>query len=288
MILAHRSSQIRTALLACVAIVILLQMPVKAQESTDNILIDEAYITEIIVDYAEESVFVQGELGDSCTEIGDIEQSVEEDTIRITVQTKRPADAMCAMMLTTFEETIPLMTDGLMPGEYTVVVHDLTASFVIAAPEPIICSELMAEEGQELFQNEQICFLYPQEYMVVSNETLILISSTEIIEGQRISLVIQIEAEPEASNLEQIQTQLKEDHPEEELAFESAYLGAQEATYTDSIDEMRYLSAIHQDQLYTLILQPFSDQYPELQEASIEFWDALLTSWGFSADQSAE
>lgn len=66
---------------------------------------------------------VVGNYPDPCTSISSVEQSVEGNTINITLLTDRPADLMCAAVLTPFTADILLTTGGLTPQEYAVVVN---------------------------------------------------------------------------------------------------------------------------------------------------------------------
>jgi len=277
-----------TFLTGITMLTLLLSVPIQAQ-STGDVVIGEPYVTEIVVDDVAQTVIVRGELGDSCTELGTIQQVIEASTIEIQIETTRPADAMCAMMLATFEETISLDTEGLAAGAYTIIAHGVTAPLQIA-DQAIICSELEAQDEQSLFTNDRICFLYPQEYGIVSNDTLILASSTEVFEGQRVALVIQSDPEPENTTLEAITEQLAADFPGmEEWNTERIQVSGEEALVTDSITGMRYLALLHDGTLYTVILQPSGgDRYPEAQQEAERFWKSFITTLGFIADDPSE
>jgi hypothetical protein len=67
---------------------------------------------------------VAGNYPDACSRISGVQQDVEGSTINITLMTDRPADLMCATMLSPFTVDILLATGGLMPQEYTVTVND--------------------------------------------------------------------------------------------------------------------------------------------------------------------
>jgi hypothetical protein len=66
---------------------------------------------------------VNGNYPDACTQISSVEQVVEGSTIKITLLTKRPADLMCATVLTPFTVDVLLTTGGLIPQEYSVIVN---------------------------------------------------------------------------------------------------------------------------------------------------------------------
>lgn len=67
---------------------------------------------------------VDGNYPDACTRISSVKQTVEGSTISITLLTDKPADSICASVLTPFVINILLTTGGLMPQEYTVVVNE--------------------------------------------------------------------------------------------------------------------------------------------------------------------
>jgi inhibitor of cysteine peptidase len=72
---------------------------------------------------------VQGNLPDSCTTIDQVNQSHTGNTFNVTITTKRPADMMCATVITPYTETIPLDVKGLKAGTYTVNVNTGTETF---------------------------------------------------------------------------------------------------------------------------------------------------------------
>lgn len=79
---------------------------------------------------AQVEAVVQGDLADSCTEVGLITQERQGATITVTILVTRPADAVCAAVITSVEQTIPL--DGeFPPGEYTLQVNDQTVTFTV-------------------------------------------------------------------------------------------------------------------------------------------------------------
>jgi inhibitor of cysteine peptidase len=67
---------------------------------------------------------VRGTLPDACTEIDAARQEREGTELRVTLTTRRPADALCAQVIGHFQETIPLEVHGLPAGTYEVVVND--------------------------------------------------------------------------------------------------------------------------------------------------------------------
>lgn len=69
-----------------------------------------------------------GQLPDSCTEIGGSTQTVQARTIKITLTTTRPDDAICTTAVQPFEENISINVDGLSAGQYTVEVNGVPAT----------------------------------------------------------------------------------------------------------------------------------------------------------------
>ena len=74
---------------------------------------------------------VQGSFPDSCTSLGEVAQTVEGNTISVTLAGVQPEGMMCAQVLTPFEETIPLDVSGLPAGEYMVDVNGTSATVVL-------------------------------------------------------------------------------------------------------------------------------------------------------------
>ena len=72
-----------------------------------------------------------GHYPDACSRVSDVQQNVEGNTINIQLFVDRPADMMCAQMLTPFTVDILLETGGLAPGEYTVNVNERSAVLVL-------------------------------------------------------------------------------------------------------------------------------------------------------------
>jgi inhibitor of cysteine peptidase len=74
-------------------------------------------------------LIVKGNLPDSCTTLDQVNQSRNGDIFNVTITTKRPADAVCATVLTPYEKTIPLDVVGLKAGTYTANVNTATVTF---------------------------------------------------------------------------------------------------------------------------------------------------------------
>ncbi len=75
-------------------------------------------------------VVVQGSLPDACTEVGEVRQTRDGNTLTMTIGTSRPVDAMCAQVLMPVEQTVPL--DGpFPPGTYVVNVNGVETSFTV-------------------------------------------------------------------------------------------------------------------------------------------------------------
>lgn len=82
-------------------------------------------------------VRVKGILGDSCTSLHQITQTRTENLFTITITTTRPADTICADIITRFEETVALDVYGLPAGTYTVDVNDVRDMFTLSVDNVI-------------------------------------------------------------------------------------------------------------------------------------------------------
>jgi len=75
------------------------------------------------------NVIARGNLYDSCTKIKNVTIAQEENLFSITITTSRPADSVCAQVITPFEEVIELDVVGLKAGIYVVEVNGVTDTF---------------------------------------------------------------------------------------------------------------------------------------------------------------
>lgn len=96
-------------------------------------LIDPIQIDQVNVRIAESfpvQVFahVTGVIGDGCSQVLPAEQKRDGNTITITINRQRPADAMCTQIAKIYEETVRL-TGDFPPGDYIVKVNAVTRTF---------------------------------------------------------------------------------------------------------------------------------------------------------------
>ena len=75
------------------------------------------------------NVIAKGEHPDSCTKADEITTRREGNTFFVTLTASRPADVMCAQVITPFEEVIALDVVGLKAGVYTVDVNGVRDTF---------------------------------------------------------------------------------------------------------------------------------------------------------------
>jgi hypothetical protein len=261
-------------------------LPSFAQDDGE-VLIDKAYISRVTVN-DDLTVDIVGELGDACTELGEVEQVVEGNTVTINVMTTRPADLMCAMQLQTFETTVTVDVSGLAPGEYTLNVNGTETEITIpeagAEAAPSACDELEADDEQAKFENEQFCFLYPETYSANSNDTLTLLTSRQRVNGQRVTLLIEVlDVDDTITSLEELEIIVADTYSEQELEFEAAEIGGLDALLTDSITmrsgASRHLYILWDDEnLVILELQPLNEA---TEDAVDELWTLVTESWAF-------
>jgi len=76
------------------------------------------------------SLVIKGYLKDSCTKLNEITQKLDGNTIYVHITTKRPKDAMCALVITEIKERVSIK-GGFLPGHYKLVVNDFVKEFDI-------------------------------------------------------------------------------------------------------------------------------------------------------------
>lgn len=102
-------------------------IPVTGTASVQSVEIEIVETNPIVV-----NAIIRGQLPDAgCTKISGIEQARVGNTIHVTVTTVSDPVALCAQVLTPFEQTISLDVDGLAPGNYMVSVHGIEKAFYL-------------------------------------------------------------------------------------------------------------------------------------------------------------
>jgi hypothetical protein len=132
----------------------------------EKVIVGEAMVEQVDVLILESfpvqiHALVTGYLGDGCTEVGEIRQWREGNTLYVTIGTVRPADAICTLALVGLETTVPLDVRGLPAGTYTVDVHGVTISFElnvdnVMAPDSGEATAAVEAARATLAQAEQI------------------------------------------------------------------------------------------------------------------------------------
>lgn len=102
-------------------------------KADDEFIIADMPITDISVQILESfpyqiHIVVKGYLSDACTELNEITQRREDNTVYVHITTKRPKDAMCAQVITDVTERVPL-EGGFLPGSYKVIVNGVEKEF---------------------------------------------------------------------------------------------------------------------------------------------------------------
>jgi hypothetical protein len=93
-----------------------------------------AYVDTVVVEETSDGEYVAvvtGNYPSSCDQLGKVEQSVDGNTITMTMCSVRPPGAVCAQQLIPFEETLPIDTAGLDAGTYAVDVNGATTTAMI-------------------------------------------------------------------------------------------------------------------------------------------------------------
>ena len=83
------------------------------------------------------NVIARGQLPDAgCTTIAGISQTRTGNTFHVKITTKMDPQALCAQVLTPFEQVIPLDVSSLLPGPYIVNVNSVQGSFDLPESVP--------------------------------------------------------------------------------------------------------------------------------------------------------
>ncbi len=234
---------------------LLISLPTFAQDDEGEVVIDVAMVSSISVEEGEDiSITIMGDLPDSCTEIGEISQSVEDDAILVVVETTRPADAMCATVMTAFEETYTLDTSDIEAGDYTLDVNGVTEALTIVASADAESVELTCPEADDdlaLFNDLGICFLYPSENDVMIGNDFVLISQPLTSNAL---LLIQIE-DAEDTTLEDIREQLEDD---DVIVYDDT-IGGQDTLIFERGIEREAIFVVNET-IYHFVVQPIFDE----------------------------
>jgi hypothetical protein len=102
-------------------------------KADEEFIIADMPVTDISVQILESfpyqiHIVVKGYLGDACTELNEITQRREDNTVYVHITTKRPRDAICAQVIKDVTERVPL-EGGFLPGSYKVVVNGVEKEF---------------------------------------------------------------------------------------------------------------------------------------------------------------
>ena len=116
-------------LAACVAIT----PEPSANELEPAMAESQLYVDSVEVEKRDDEYYavVSGTYADSCTEVTGVATEERSNGVEVALTAGRPADALCAQVLTPFEEIIPLNIDDAVPGEYTVVVDGVLTTFQV-------------------------------------------------------------------------------------------------------------------------------------------------------------
>jgi hypothetical protein len=131
-----------------------------AVEGGEGVFIDSVEILLMESWPLQARALVRGSLADGCTTIEQIvvAREGEGNRFEITFVTYRDPDAMCAMALVPFEESVELLIDGLPAGSYTVESHGVSAEFELSA-DNVAVDEPAVESGEGLYIDELVVML---------------------------------------------------------------------------------------------------------------------------------
>jgi hypothetical protein len=248
---------------ALLLLLLIIAMPLSAQQ--DTVITDTAFVNSVEAETTDEGIVltISGDLPDACTELGDISQTVDRSGDRLTltllIETNRAADVMCAQVLTGFETSVVLDTSDLPAGSYTLDVNGVLLDITIDATE---CPE--AEDKTTLYDAQGICFLYPEDFSVMSDEGFVLISQDDS------DALLLVEINPEDATLEDLASSFDESR--------TARFGAQDAFIVEDSDaEMRQAYIIFEGNRYVFTVQPINEDGEAL-------WETVMNSLFFTTE----
>jgi inhibitor of cysteine peptidase len=103
---------------------------VKKEEEEDNTAhIDQLNILTYDSFPVQSNIIVKGYLANNCVSISDIMESRQDSELQFELVTTRQAGHNCIKKKQNFEEIIPINTEGLKAGFYSVKVNDVTKTF---------------------------------------------------------------------------------------------------------------------------------------------------------------
>ncbi|GAB4520667.1 MAG: hypothetical protein Fur0018_00390 [Anaerolineales bacterium] len=106
--------------------------PSGGQSPTGQVFVDQVEIVLMESFPLQAAAIVRGSLSDACTTLSGVDVQRQGNVFRVNLHTERPADAVCAQVLTPFEENVSLDVAGLSAGTYTVDVNGVQRAFTLS------------------------------------------------------------------------------------------------------------------------------------------------------------
>ncbi len=270
---------------------LLVMLPTASAQATNR----QAQVRNIRVNVqgAQVTVTVRGVLPNPCYQIQPPSQSVEGNTITISLTIHAATGRMCAQVISPFEETIPVDVSNLAAGQYTLVVNGVSDTFTLqetgaTAPEvtaPTSEQCPLQQAGSIAYRNENAgyCLLYPDQFEEVPNALLNTIIIELRGEGEvRPSLMLQARWTLEQT-LEDVAAEQQAEHPDITLQFTQTTIGGQPAIVTDNIPGRRQAFVIANGYLYMLTAQPLDDNLSIASGITDDLWKTVTDSLVFFA-----
>jgi len=99
-------------------------------------LVEAVTLAPVAVGATQAEATVRGTLGDACTTLADVTVRRQAQVFIINVFKERPANVVCAQIISTFERTVKLDLTGLAAGDYVVVANDVNTTLTITDTTP--------------------------------------------------------------------------------------------------------------------------------------------------------
>lgn len=263
----------------------------------DDIIRGTATVSDVTVNTdAGFVVTAEGTLPDACTEIGDIEQEIDGDTIRITINTERQRDLMCAQVISEFSVDIEIDTTGLSAGEYQIDVNGITAT---VSYDPASGAGAQADDAASLCPQPEagqtayapadtaepetlvpVCFVYPEDYDLHEIIGGLIVVPAEL-DPDVIPPTLMIQRYDEAlDDTDAVQTWLDENYNADDVTYEPVTIDGLPAIRADIVSgEMtqRTLAVPYREMLIVISILPF-----EADDAE-SLWETVTAGLVFTA-----
>lgn len=276
--------------------------PDQPDEPTADIAIGEVQVDRIALTMMESfpiqiSVRVQGLLPDACSEVFAMPQTLEGNSLKLSLVSIREPDEVCAQVLTPFNKTFSLDVLDLPAETYTVDINGMTAPFTFTQDNTTLLDPAHAcadsTEGKLSYRNEEdgYCLLYPAGFEVKEDTPGTVIISghayDDSLEPLQARLTILREAQSGTRSAQEMADAFLEefeDWEDFEILRSAVVIGGESAEVADGVPGRglhRMAFVVHADREYIITLAPFDEAFAIVRGDLELVWQTVIASWVF-------